>query len=122
MWDFNVGLTILTSRRQVPEQTFAGIDATAGKDASGKDVMLRTAPLAIVSQRSQHNNPDDRISLSPPSDSGASGALLLVMLEFSPADSLVGVGCIGSSINIFPAGSRCKPSKNQELTQVGAKC
>jgi len=59
----NVALLILTNQALVKEHIMTGIDASVAKTAQEKAILLCTAPLQMVGQRSQLNNPDARIAL-----------------------------------------------------------
>jgi hypothetical protein len=64
MWDFNVGLTVLTNCSPNKDQTFGGIDVSSSKTTSSKAASLRESPLKFVSQSDQLHNPDARIVLN----------------------------------------------------------
>jgi hypothetical protein len=84
MWDFNVGLTILTNQPPIDEHMITCLDASTPKTTRDKGEMLCHAPLQSVDQISQLENPDCRILFSKL----AEGPLLANF-----ADSYEGIGC-----------------------------
>ena len=56
-------LLIFTNQYSVKDQIMTGIDVSTSRMPHEKAVLLRTAPLKIVEQRSQLKNPDARIAL-----------------------------------------------------------
>jgi hypothetical protein len=85
MWDFNIGLTIFTNCYPGQDQIIIGIDASTPKTAYEKDILLCTAPLQIVEQKSQMKNPDARVSLGEARES-----VLLSQYAFSPRGIVTG--------------------------------
>ena len=67
MWDFNVGLYIITNSYPSKDQMIVGIDASAPKTIHGKAALLCNSPLLFAGQITQLKNPDARISLDEPS-------------------------------------------------------
>jgi len=82
MWDFNVGLFIVTDDFD-EENTIACLDASGARTPADKSRMLQQGPVVFVGQFCQLNNPDARITL----DAADTGGRLLA--EY--ADSLQGV-------------------------------
>ncbi len=57
-----VALLTVTQAPPIASQTFAGLDASVEKSPEGKAASLRTSTPALVSQKSQLGNPDQRIA------------------------------------------------------------
>lgn len=80
-----VGLLILTNSYPSNSQIITGIDASALKAAYEKAILLRTASLQFITQKSQVKNPDARISLEATEESN-----LLNRYAFSPRGIVTG--------------------------------
>ncbi|HEU5374300.1 MAG TPA: DNA methyltransferase [Ktedonobacteraceae bacterium] len=63
MWDFNVGLSILTNSKPGQNQAIIGIDASEPRTVQEKANILCDATLLSASQYTQLNNPDARVAL-----------------------------------------------------------
>ena len=63
MWDFNVGLSILSNQLPSEEQLVSGLDGSAPKTVREKAALLSEAPLQFFGQLAQLRNPDARITL-----------------------------------------------------------
>ena len=57
-------LVALTARGPLPDATFMGIDASAGKAAADKDRLLREGPVVAISQAAQERNPSSIVALA----------------------------------------------------------
>ena len=85
MWDFNIGLSILTNRSPLDGQIMMGIDVSTAIMTVEKAVWLRKRSLQAVEQAAQLRNPDLRISLEE-----ANKSKLLEQYAFSPRGIVTG--------------------------------
>ncbi len=70
MWDFNIQLGILSGVAPAPENGMSGIDVSTAKRPEKKAAMLRgetPAPIVLVPQAEQLENPDAAVSFHQPS-------------------------------------------------------
>lgn len=63
MWDFNVGLSILTNSWPKQDQCIVGVEASAPQSALEKADLLCSSALLWASQSDQLQNPDARVAL-----------------------------------------------------------
>jgi len=64
MWDFNIGLMILTNQPQADRHMMICMDVSIPKAAYEKAALLHEVPLQIIEQASQLRNPDARITFT----------------------------------------------------------
>lgn len=78
----NVALVTITNSRPSTEHAMAGIDGNEHRGPRGKDRVLQEGDLTVLTQKSQQENPDARITMS-------ARAIDSLLQEY--ADSLVGI-------------------------------
>ncbi len=86
MWDFNVGLSILTDQRPSTHHPMAAMDVAVVKGAGSKASRLIDKPLEFINQLGQLDNPDARIVLGESTSKVLLGAYASALQGISPAD------------------------------------
>ena len=65
MWDYNIGLFVLSSTIPPPAHNLVGLDASFPRVPAEKAELLRCAPLQAVLQSAQIHNPDAGVVFGP---------------------------------------------------------